>query len=338
MNGIERVKAVFKGEIPDRVPFYPIVSGLAAKVIGLKPREYYTDFANLAEAQVALFEWLKQDVVALMGDLFVEVEAMGARVEFPEDGMPMLRTYVLEEKERLKSLRVPDPSSDGRLPSYLDACRKVKQAIKESPVGGVICGPWTIACNLRGAENLLIDTKSDPGFVHDLMAFSVEVCKTYAIEVKNAGVGLSLSEAPASISLISPKIYRDFVFPYQKALIEDLRKNKIGVTLHICGFIDPIVEDIVSTGLAALSMDKPSSLELVLEKCSGKAVVIGNVSTEVFVRGDRVEIEKEVRRCLEAGKGKTGYILSTGCEISPRGDLERVRYFCELAERLGAYN
>lgn len=337
MNGVERVRAVFKGEVADRVPFYPIVSGLAAKLIDLKPREYYTDFSNLARAHIALFEWLRHDVIALMGDLFVEVEAMGAKVEFPENGLPMLRTYILEDKGKLNSLKVPDPASEGRLPSYLDACRKVKEAIKDSPIGGVICGPWTIACNLRGAGNLLIDTKTDPDFVHDLMAFSVEVCKTYALAVRNAGVGLSLSEAPASISLISPRIYRDFVFPYQKRLIEDLRTKKIGVTLHICGFIDPIIEDVAESGAVALSMDRPSSLELALEKCSGKAVVIGNVSTEVFVRGDQNEIEKEVRRCLEIGK-KKGYILSTGCEISPRGELERVRIFCELAERLARYD
>lgn len=338
MNGIDRIKAVFKGETPDRVPFYPIVSGLAAKLIGLKPKEYYMDFSNLARAHIAMFEWLKHDVVALMGDLFVEVEAMGARVEFPEDGMPMLRSHVLEEKAKLGSLKVPDPRSHGRMPAYLDACSKVKQAVKESPVGGVICGPWTIACNLRGTENLLIDTKTDPSFVHDLMEFSLDVSRTYAIAVKDTGVGLSLSEAPASISLISPRIYRDFVFPYQRRLLEDLRQRKISVTLHICGLIDPIIGDLVQTGMAALSMDQPSSLDLALEKCAGRAVVIGNVSTEVFVRGEMIEIEKEVRRCLDIGKPKRGYILSTGCEISPRGELERVKFFCELAERLGSYN
>jgi uroporphyrinogen decarboxylase len=338
MTGIERVRAVFKRQRPDRVPFYPIVSALAAQTIGKNARAYYSDPDILADAHIALHEEIRQDIVALMGDLFMEVEALGAEVEFVDDDVPRLRTYLLKDKARLGSLGEPDVTKKGRLPAYLEACHKVSSAVGDSPVGGVICGPWTLATSLRGAEDLIVDTFTDPDFVHELMRYTTQVTEHLAEAVRAAGAGLSLSEAPASISLISPKIFREFVAPYEKQLISDLRERKISVTIHICGVIEPIMEDIASLGAVALSMDRPTSLEKMFDTSAGRIVIIGNVPTQVFMDGTRKDMEDEVKRCLAVGKERGAYILSSGCELSPRADLERVKWFCELASELGVYN
>lgn len=335
MTGIERVKAAFKGKKADRAACYPIVSGLAAKTVGGTLRAYYTDSKVLAASQVALYDQVRQDVVVMMADLFLEVEAMGARVEFPDDDMPRLRSYVLgQDKGRLASLLPPDPARSGRLPAYFGACSSVASQVKDSAVGAVLSGPWTLAVNLRGAENLIVDTAEDPQFVHELMRLTTEIAKQTGLAAGAAGTGLSYSEAPASLSLISPKIFREFVLPYDRDVVSFLRERRMGVTLHICGFIDPIMEDILATGCAAVSMDSPSSLDKMLRAAKGKAVTIGNVSTTVFVEGTKQDVEDEVKRCLEAAKDCEGFILSTGCEISVRGDLEKVKWFCERAAAL----
>jgi uroporphyrinogen decarboxylase len=266
----------------------------------------------------------------------MEVEAMGAEVDFLENEVPRLIGYLLkEDKARLGSLEIPDPADAGRLTAYLAACKKVSGAVGESPVGGVVCGPWTLATNLRGAENLIMDTVTDPEFVHELMRFTVEVVKRVGEGVNKAGAGLSLSEAPASLSLISPTIFKTFVMPYLKQVVAHLRENRTSVTLHICGFIDPIMEDIVSVGAVALSMDEPSSLEKMFEASQGQMAVIGNVKTNVFVDGTREEIENEVKRCMKEAKEKPGFILASGCEISTGADMEKVKIFCNAATELG---
>jgi uroporphyrinogen-III decarboxylase len=40
---------------------------------------------------------------------------------------------------------------------------------------------------------------------------------------------------------------------------------------------------------------------------------------------------------MDVGKDREGYILSSGCELSPRGDIESVKWFCEFASALGKY-
>jgi uroporphyrinogen decarboxylase len=337
MTGVERVKAVFKRKQPDRVPFYPIVSSMAAGLVGINARAYYTDLDKMADAQIALRDEIGHDIVTMMADLYFEVEAMGSPVEFPDDDIPMLRSYLLADKRALGSLEFPEPGSAGRIPAYLEACKKVAGTVTDAAVGAVICGPWTLAVNLRGAENLIMDTATDPEFVHELMRFTSDVSGRLGEAVREAGAGLSFSEAPASLSLISPKIFREFVMPYEKEVIAGLREKRISVTVHICGFIDPIMEDICSMGAIAISMDKPASLEKMLEVAQGRTVVIGNVPTGLFIDGTRREIEDEVTRCLKAGKDKGSYILATGCELSPKADIERVKWFGELATALGTY-
>jgi uroporphyrinogen decarboxylase len=168
------------------------------------------------------------------------------------------------------------------------------------------------------------------------MRLATEIAKQTGLAAGAAGAGLSYSEAPASLSLISPRIFREFVLPYDREVVSFLRERRMGVTLHICGFIDPIIESILETGCAAVSMDSPSSLGAMLCAAKGRAVTIGNVPTGVFVQGTRQDVENEVKRCLDAAVGYDGFILSTGCELSVRGDLEKVKWFCERAAALSA--
>ena len=69
------------------------------------------------------------------------------------------------------------------------------------------------------------------------------------------GIGLSYSEPTASISLISPDNYREFIAPYHKELVEHFKAKKVGVTTHICGTTYPIYEDLIACGFTTVSFD-----------------------------------------------------------------------------------
>jgi len=73
----------------------------------------------------------------------------------------------------------------------------------------------------------------DPAYVHELMAFTTEVAIRFGLAIPSTGAGMSYSEAPASASLISPKMYREFVLPYHKKAIGRLKEEGINCTLHI---------------------------------------------------------------------------------------------------------
>jgi len=232
-TGRQRVKAAFKREYADVVPAYPILGQFTSQLTGISIKEFLTDQQKLAQSEIAAYEQYRPDIIVVMGNLLMEAEAMGNELRYPDDGMCISKKMVLEDKGRLNRLSVPDPYKDGRLPDYMDACKMIKDAITDSSVGAVIAGPWTIAIALRGASELIRDAIKDPAYVHELMELTTEVAIRFGLAIPSTGAGMSYSEAPASTSLISPKMYKEFVFPYHKKAIGRLKEEGIGCTLHI---------------------------------------------------------------------------------------------------------
>jgi uroporphyrinogen decarboxylase len=66
-------------------------------------------------------------------------------------------------------------------------------------------------------------------------------------------------------------------------------------------------------------------------------VAIGNVDATLFERASRAEIEAEVRRCVDTAARRSGFILSTSCEIPPRSSPEIVQWFMDAAREYGRY-
>lgn len=341
MTGKQRVSAAFKKTFSDarpeldRVPAYVFTGQVNAQLVGASIRDFLTDPEVLTKAQVAGYERYKPDIMIMMWDLAIECEAIGNELRFPEDSISVTTREILAEKGTLGSLEVPDPSKDGRLPMYLEATAATKEALSGVIVSGIIAGPWTIAAGLRGAERLIFDTFDDPGFVHELMDLCSRTSIRFAESISAIGVGLGYSEAPCSCSLISPQIYREFVFPYHKRIVDHLKEQKIGVGLHVCGYADPILEDVVATGVSNVSIDALTDFSAGVEACRGRAVLIGNVATDLFVSGTREDMAKAIKHCIDNAPDDSGFVLAPGCEVPAIAPPEKIEWFMELAEELG---
>ena len=112
-------------------------------------------------------------------------------------------------------------------------------------------------------------------------------------------------------------------------------ERKTSVTFHICGYLDPIMEQVQSVGIDGISIDEQSSLEKMLKVSRNKTVVIGNVSPALFAGGTEKDIENAVLKCLSiVGKNKK-YILGSGCAIPPQTPLSNLKAFMAAAEKYG---
>jgi uroporphyrinogen decarboxylase len=277
----------------------------------------------------------QQDSVEVGWDIFLEAEAAGAELEFPDEGVPQVRKHVLSRKTDVSGLQLPRPDSSGRYPLYLEACRAVASSLREVALSGTITGPWTIAAGLRGTQELIYDTVDDPVFVEELLKYTTRVTQVLGAGVVEAGLSLTLGEAASSCSLISPAIYRRFIKPCHQEIIRFFREMKAGLSLHICGYIDPLMEDLMGLGLVALSMDSPSSLKRMVEVSQKRIVLVGNVAPSLFVSGSREEIENSVKECIRTAAPGGAFILSPGCELPYNATVERVRFFVAAARKYG---
>ncbi len=330
-------KKTFKGESPalDRIPAYLFTGQCNAQLVGASIRQFLLEPKIFTKAQVAACERYKPDILLMMWDLLTDVEAIGNEMKFPENSLCISTKLALEDKGNLNNRAVPDPMKDGRLPGYLEAVAETKKMVTDSIVSAVIAGPWTIAIGLRGADKLLRDCFRDPEFVHELMKFCTQASMRFGEAIISLGTGLGYSEAPASCSLISPKIYRTFILPYHKQIVGHFKEKKAGLGLHVCGKADPILDDMISAGFTNISIDAPTDLARAAEAARGKAVLSGNLDTNLFYSGSKDQMRKAVDSCLERAPSDSGYILASGCEVPGVAPPEKVDWFTELVDELG---
>jgi uroporphyrinogen decarboxylase len=334
-SGTARVKAAFKGEQGVELAAYPILGAVTAKLVGKSVKEYLTDPVILTAAHVKSFEELCQDVVAVDVDLQIEAEALGSELEFPDGQLCHVATYAVKEKRDIDKLKVPNPLLDGRLPYLFEGCREIKKAITDSPVGGVLVGPWSIAGSLRGLQHLIMDTFQDPQFVHSLMEITTETAKICGDAMIATGASLSYTDPASSCDVISPALYKKFIKPYHTSLFEYFKNKRTGITLHVCGNSLPILPDLVETGVMALSIDAKVPLPKAVEIVGNKVGIIGNVPTQLFTQRDPAKMDEAVRLCVEEARGKCRYILSSGCEVPIDAPMENIKWFMESARKYG---
>lgn len=335
ITGRDRIRACMKRSYADRIPVGLILGPLRAKVLGCSLKDYWLDGKKLAEGTLACYHLFGHDSVEISWDIMMEAETLGAELEFPAAGIPQVIKYILANKSALGSLSLPSPERSGRFPLYKQACQILAQELRDVALSGTVTGPWTIATGLREVQELIYDTLDDPQFVNELLDFTTQVVKLLGTQIFQTGLSLTMGEAASSCSLISPQIYRQFIKPRHKEIVAYFRERKAGLSLHICGFIDPIMEDILDLGLVALSMDSPSSLPKMVQISQKKIVLVGNVATALFVNGSPEEMESAVKYCLQVAGPGGAYIISSGCELPYNSAIEQVHFFIKAAHEYG---
>ncbi len=344
----DRVVAAYKRSFADRVPVYPIVASFAGTLDGLSIEEYCTSPTKAITAMLHYYERYEPDVVLAYNDLAKEAEAFGCAVKYSDYVVPSIAGHVLnEDKGKLAHIKMPDPYRTARLPGFLEQCEALMKAAPPAATGAVAVGPWTIAMLLRNPEVMLLDTFEDPQFIHDLMRVTTDFCKLWGDAIVKTKIGLSFSEPTASISLISPDNYRQFVAPYHKELVDYFRAKKVGVTTHICGTTYPIFEDVIGCGFTTVSFDLDQQsdptlhvdqLQRFMDVAKGRAVAIGNVDATRFEKTTKAAMEADVKRCVDTAARHSAFILSTSCEIPPRSDPDAVQWFMDAARDYGRYD
>ena len=342
-TGRDHILAAFERKHTDRVPTR-VIQGLAPglPLTNITPKEVRTQPEKFVEVMIALHKVTPSDAVSiLIEDEALIAEACGTKAGFTRQEVASLTQRgipLIQDKSAFTNFELPDLSRGTRLPYYLDICQIASDEMRDTATDPMISAPWTVAIAWRGMENLIYDTADDPGFVRELLGYTTSYAKMIADSVLATGATtVTFVEPSASCSVITPDMFRTWVKPCLEEIARHARQQKEKpVILHICGYVDPVLEDMVSIGFDGLSIDQTCSLQRALEVSQGKTVVIGNASTMMFLEGTKQEIEKAVIDCIDTAAEESGYILCSGCTVPDNAPLENVRHFLEFGQRYGA--
>jgi uroporphyrinogen decarboxylase len=254
----ERAKAFSEGKPMDRIVCLPMVAISVAYLIGKTIKEFQLDPEVMAQSHIAAYKRFKYDSVGLSTNCSVLAEAMGARLDYPADDAANCIEPLVKSREDLNKVKDIDPEKDGKLWVFYKAFKIVNEEIgHEVPISISVSGPVTTAATLRGTEAFARDMYADPELCHELLRKSTDNIKRHikTIVAHGADIG-AIADPIASASVISPKMFKQFAFPYIKELVDYIHSFNRGAALHICGKSEKILELMVETGADTISVDK----------------------------------------------------------------------------------
>jgi len=319
MTSRERVFAMIAGKRTDRLPVMPITMMYAADQIGAKYRRYVTDHRVLVEAQMRTAERFDLDYVSSISDPAREAADLGAAVKFFENQPPAIdeSRALLAEKKTLARLKVPDPLKGKRMSDRVKAAALFRKRLGgDKVIEGWVEGPCAMGADLRGMNTLMYDYFDDPGFVRDLFAFAVEMELAFAKAQVQAGADL-VGVGDAASSLVGPRIYSEFVWPWQVRLVDGIHALGAAVRLHICGDTRRNLELMGRLGCEIADIDYPVPLADARAKMGARQVLLGNLDPVRALRDGTPESVKQALAECHRAAGRR-YIVGAGCEV-PRG-------------------
>ena len=318
MTGRERVLAAIDGQATDHLPLMPITMMFAADVAGVHYKNYASDCHVLADAQIRTAGKFGFDYVSAISDPARETSDLGGAIEWFDDQPPAIieSRALLQDKSALLQMQVPDPSQ-GRMGDRVNAIELLAtRAGGEKIVEGWVEGPCAMAADLRGLNTLMLDFFDDPAFVTELFEFvtGMELC--FAQAQVNAGASL-IGVGDAAASLIGPKLYHQFVFPFERRLIQGIRAMGVKARLHICGNTRKLFGDMGRLGADIVDLDWMAPIGEAREAMGPSQLLLGNIDPVRVLRdSDADSVERAIAECHRAAGER--YIVGAGCEV-PRG-------------------
>ena len=219
---------------PDHITIGAQSNDHTAHLAGVSLQRFFTDAEVFTRVQLLVSEYYNLDVPINFWDVYnVEAEAMGQEIEYPANGLPDVnrRKPLIASPADLDRITPPDPYSSGRLPWI----RKVNKLYLEH-TGRLdrvyFTAPFSLAANIRGYENLVMDMVTRPEFVHRLFTFLCDEVLVPHIQVMRSEMDMPHlfmdgRDAWASPPMITLDMMDTYVVRYTERLREKLGENVI---------------------------------------------------------------------------------------------------------------
>lgn len=305
----------------------PILSSPAATLLGVTVGAMTQDAEVQARAMLALAERYDSAAAVSMMDLSVEAEAFGCRLRTTESEIPTVVGALLADADDLESLRVPEVG-DARTGIYLEAVARAKALIHDRPVLAGMIGPFSLAGRLMDVSEALVNCIVEPEFVHATLERTTEFLIRYAKAYKSIGTdGIVLAEPLAG--LLSAEMESEFGASYGKQVVDAVQDEHFVVIYHNCGpNVAQMMDSLTSIEAAGYHFGDAVDLGTMLSGMPPDRIVLGNLSpVQVFCTGTPDTVYAETARLIDACKGFSNFVLSSGCDLPPSTPIENIDAF-----------
>lgn len=352
MDGRERFLAALEHREADRVaihdnPWFTTTErwhreGLPGDVT---PEEYFAfEMVHLPWGDASLR--LEREVVDETDEYIVERNTNGALIRNWKHATstPELIDHTLTSREAWEELKPRLAFAEDRL--TLDGCRETYDGAREKGrfiVFGSVVG-YDRLSSVVGPGTLLPALKTDPDWVSEMVAAWADL-NVAAAEVILArgfdfdGAFLYDDMGYRGTPFFSNGVYRAVLKPHHKRMCDFFRGRGKKVLLHSCGYVAPLIPDLVEAGFDCLQpLEVKAGMDLLaLKKEYGDHLAfMGGIDVRAMSASPEVR-ENEIRTKVGAAKRGGGYIFHSDHSVPDDVSFEQYCDVIRLVKEYGAF-
>ncbi|MHB0877250.1 MAG: uroporphyrinogen decarboxylase family protein [Anaerolineae bacterium] len=254
---------------------------------------------------------------------------------------PMAKFTSVKE---IEAYPFPDTDAEYR---YAEVSAKVASMVASGypAISSYECGFFEQAHALRGMDNILIDLKVNPDFVHALLD---------QIAVRKIGSAVQFAKAGVDVVFVgddwghekglfmSPDTWREYFKPFLRQLVSRVRavRSDVIIAYHSCGYIEPLLPELIDSGIDVWHSVQPEANDLttVKQRYGRDLAFWGTVGVQsTFPHSTPEEMERVVRhRIATVGRGG-GLLIAPAHVIEPETPVENVLAFIAAVDKYGLY-
>ena len=202
-----------------------------------------------------------------------------------------------------------------------------------------LSGPFSLATNLTGFENLLCEIQTAPDAVAKALMHLVTGQVAFCREIARHGLGIAFFESAAAPPLLSPANFRDLELPALRAIMAQtsvLVSHPVPCIMG--GDTLPILDSLLATGAGYVCCPAETDQRGFMEKMKShpEVKVRINMDPRPITANDFDGIKNEVDRVIALAGDSTEVCIGTGClpfEADPQMVLKTKEYICPRASR-----
>jgi uroporphyrinogen decarboxylase len=308
-----------------------------------KPAQF--SMGNLGWCEAAFHPMFEEKILEDRGELELVRDKWGRHVLFFKNRrsgfMPEYVDHPVKDRKSWEEnckWRL-DPDAGGRFDDFDGHMHKARQAeVQGRMIVLNVVGGYMYLRSLMGPMDLLYKFHDDPELIRDCMEawfhmadrISARYQKHVSIDEFFIGEDICYNKGP----LISPEMIKEFLFPYYKQLIENIKKRqpdkdrRLYFQLDTDGFSDPVIDLYRELGMDYLSpFEVAAGCDVVRTGMQYPDLRIrGGIDKRILAESNEA-IDREVDRIMPAMKKRGGYIPTCDHGVPEEVDFENYMHY-----------
>ncbi len=339
MNTKQRIEAVFHGQKPDRLPFWPKISGSYL-------RQQTGQFAGLSMDE--MHTYIGSDYFSFDGVKITEVTPPGISIEQYNEGEVSITRYEVNG-HRMEYHEVATDEVDDAHPTVhpITDLRDIEAMTKFYDSVEFTVSPCEVKRHkayVAAHDDRFFITAMPPSPLMDLVQYKMGIeqfsflsydyphetdaliaamhralMRRYTVMCENTDIEYCLSVENTSTTLISPDLFHRYCLPHLKDYNSILAKHGKKQMLHMCGKLKMLLPDLAKIPAVAMeAFTSPSVGDTTISDgytgLPGR-VIIGGSGASLWATQNPTLIAETILRDIKAAGGTDRLILSSGGEI-----------------------